>query len=391
MLKTIIFILLFGNISNFIFAQSGKSDEHSANIQNFGYQIKISTIATLGGGIHMSAGWGLWLNKFDYQPSLNFNINYMVNRNNFGCRKAQNQNSLLNVVFSPILVIRCGSDFGRAAEINTFYYGYASGVLCNFKNYAAIGTNFVTTPKGSDKNIMTARNRSQQLLYLGGRVGWTDGYFMLNLYEDYFLLTNSLFQPLADNRDRFFTGGGNVQVNLNNQLTLKYYTEAYTGVSYTDHLQYPDLVYPFERVGNKKGYRRFFSGPERMRRFAYQDPGQNSFNQGRDLIVAEYSGGLSNNFHLQEINKTHYGKISIVYGWQGFQNDMWQQNLIHNAIKIDKYTVVNQNGKKEIVRERYHRFEPRSKLQTTDPNSDGNKEKYRKGNIIGLGIGYGIQ
>ena len=370
-------------------AQPGVSDSRSQKMQAWGYFCKFSAIVSLGGGTHLSASLGVWKNTFDLQPSLNTSFNWTLGYNNFGSRMAQNQRTKGTIIFSPLLLVRCGGATSRVAEVNPFYFGYSSGVLSDYQNYVALGTSFVAAPKGLDKNIMTARNRSQQLLFVGFKIGWDSSYIMFNMYEDYFLGTNNLLQALADNRDRFFTGGGNLQLCINHYYTIKYYTETYTGNSYIDHIQYPDIVYPYDTIGSKTGFGRIFSGPRRYRRYAYQDPGQTAFNQGRDILVFEYSGKLGNQFHQQDISKYHHtGKAMVMIGRQGFRGNMWQQNLIHNFISVDKPTGL---GPKEEG-ERYHRFKPRSENLSSDADRDGNKSDYKPRKIIvGFGYNYGIQ
>lgn len=368
-------------------SQPGADMMHSDKMQGFNYMVRASAIAVIGGGTHLSASMGLWVYTYDLQPSINTSFNWMLGYNNFGGRIARNQKTMASIIFSPMVLVRCGPGQGRVAEVNPFYFGYSSGILNSYKNYAALGTSFVAAPKSLNKNIMTSRNRSQQLLYLGGRKGWKDGYIMANLIEDYFALTNNLLQALADNRDRFFTGAGNLQVNIQNLWTLKYYSETYTGCSYVDHFQYPDLVNPYDTVGNGRGIPRLFSGPSRRKRYTYQDPGQQEYNQGRDVLVVDFAGKAFGFDQQRDWWLSHTGKASLVLGLQGHPGNMWLQNWIHNAIKLDKYTYMT--GEKAV--DRYHRFESRrGHLSSGDWQGKGKKE-YRDHVIFGLGYGYGIQ
>lgn len=372
-------------------AQPGSSDLRSDQMQAAGYFWKLSAIFSLHGGTHLSTSLGIWYNHFDLQPSLNTSFNLLLGPQNFGCRQVFRQRMKGTIVFSPLLLVRCGGASARVAEVNPFYLGNSSGILNNYRSFAAIGTSFVAAPKGVGKNIITARNRSQQLIYLGGKVGWDSNYVMLNLYEDFFAFTDDYLQGLADNRDRYYTGGGNIQICVNNHWLLKYYTETYTGNSYPDHIQYPDLVYPFRYVGNDCMPWRFFSGPRRMLRHAYQDPGQVSFNQGRDIISLEYSGPINGHSQQDINNQPHSGRLMVLMGWQGYKNNMWQQNLVHNAIKVDKYTGIPASEGNPKAVERYRRFMPRSANQEFDTDLQGNKVRYKKKCVIGLGYGYGIQ
>lgn len=388
MKKLILLILLLPALAG---AQPGMSEAQSQQMQAAGYFWKISAIVSLHGGTHLSTSVGIWYNHFDLQPSLNTSANLLIGPQNFGCRQSFRQRMKGTIVFSPLLLIRCGEATGRVAEVNPFYLGNSSGILNNYRSFAAIGTSFVAAPKGVGKNIITARNRSQQLIYLGGKVGWDSSYVMLNLYEDFFAFTDDILQGLADNRDRYYTGGGNLQFRINNHWLAKYYTETYTGNSYPDHIQYPDLVYPYQFVGNNHWFTRFFSGPRRMLRHAYQDPGQVSFNQGRDVIVVEYAGPINKN-PQQDLNSNHHtGSIVGLFGWHGYKNNMWQQNLVHNAIKVDKYTGIPASEGNPMAIERYRRFMPRSTNQAFDTDLWGNKVSYKKKIIFGLGYGYGIQ
>jgi hypothetical protein len=240
-------------------------------------------------------------------------------------------------------------------EINPFYFGNSSGAYQNYKHSITLGSSFVALPKGIGRNVMTPRNRSQQLVYLQVKTGD----FQINVYEDFLVFTdNKLFGMLADNRDRFYTGGGNVQVRINKDFIAKYYTEIYTGNSYPDQDDFPDFVDVSDTTkANFFGHMYGTVGPRRPMKYAYQDPGQEMFNRGRNFFALQvnsralYSekGSLLNpqftNDNLQVMFALHRGVA-----------EMWQQNLIHSLNKVDKDLPADKNGK--VMSDRLHLFKP---------------------------------
>lgn len=370
-------------------------------LHGLGYQVKASIITTLMGGTQLSGAFGFWAAGTDLQPSLNTSVNYIVGRRGFGCRNHMHQKHLYTVVFTPMLTAGRMEGKGLLSEINPFYLGYSSAVLNPYRSSFTLGTSFVASPKSTDKNIQTARNRSQQLIYLGLKGGWADGYFELNLYEDFLGTDNSKFNFLADNRDRFYTGGGNIQLAFHRFYKLKYYTETYTGSSNVDHLQYPPLVDSKRQIGSNHWFIRLFAGPRRNLRYSYQDPGQSAFNQGRDVVGFTYTGHVAHVGDLQGKGADHsLAAVSVYMGWRGKDNNMWSQNLVHNFLKLDKNSPLSPD-----CADGYHRFKPNKDGGTRADNYGDipyymklNKQrKYNSPfwnafpNLMGAGIEYGFQ
>lgn len=297
------------------------------------YSVKVSTYYLFGGGCAVSAAFGFWHRFYTLQPAANLSLNVLSRAKHLGNRNFWSNYWQMNVVMSPMLTVNLAdSKRGMYEEINPFYLGNSGAVYSDYRSSITLGTSFMAMPKGTDKNIMTNRNRSQQLVYVQGRVGYgriTN--VIINLYEDYLPITdNGSFQWLADNRDRFYTGGGNAQVRLSERLKYKLYYEVYTGSSYTDRFDFPDLVVDEDNTGKSST----------RKHYAYQDPGQEQFNKGRTVHSLEYSvfpeplskPATGDNYAIPIRNRMN---LQLFAGRQGAK-PMWIQNRIHETIKINK-------------------------------------------------------
>lgn len=374
-----IFLLTF-----FLNSYSQKTFDNQRTYNSF-FNFKISAYVLYNGGGGISASFGSWkeiymiTKSFRVQPSFNLSVNAVFNHHNLGNRNRYLTNWQINTVLSPIFVFNLSNYkyTGIYEELNPFYFGNSSSVYCNYRNYFALGTNFVVMPRGIGRNITTFRNRTQQLIYVGIKTslskkdsirGENTPNIQLNLYEDFFGTDNGIGQALADNFDRFYTGGGNLQIRLNQKYKFKYYNEIYTGNFSRDLFDTPD-IYTSKPNDSKK------------LRYVSQEPGQKLFNLGRWISGLEYC-----------LPNTNFNSTAEFYfGRQGGHKNMGVQNLIHSWMKIDKlnqeivkkdtnflYTSCKQNKelskllnirKKDIV-ERLHYFYPST-------------EKAR--NIIGVG------
>ncbi len=297
---------------------------------------RVSATFIIHSGMTFSAALGFWQQFNNIQPSANINATWSLGQRNIGNCEAFKQKSLFNITFSPMFT------FGLLKrstyeELNPYYFGYASAVTSNFASAATIGSIFYVTPKGYGANIMTSRNRSQQLMYIQLRHDWNQGRngLIVNISEDY-LSDFFAFEPFMDRRDRYFTGGLNLQFKYDRYYRIKYYTDCYTGDSYSDRMQYPDIVYNKSRL----------SGNAQITdRYAFQDPGQRLLNQGRNLIAFEFPGQQITP-QLQDGRYAGFQtNIQIVIGLQGgttpslgkfWGNHMFLQDKIHNRISIDK-------------------------------------------------------
>lgn len=321
------------------------------------YRLTLTSFFILNGGWGLSLGAGSWVDIKGTQPALSISINAYGKGNSLGNalfygedyyqrrvprRKKGISNkdyfnpnrTLVTMVFSPLLTRRITKNSYVYDEINPFYYGSSTVIYSKYRNALTLGTSFVAMPRGTYNNIMTARNRTQQLLYFQVRV---DG-FQLNLYEDYFVFTElAPFQWLSDNRDRFYTGGGNIQVRLNPYLKIKVYSEMYTGTSYTDKQEYPDLAFPETQPSHMANRRR---ADAINRKFAYQDPGQQSFNKARNFICVDGALGayLYSKNKSDKLWKQNYWnhQVQLIIGRQNGRKNMLQQNVIHNKNSINR-------------------------------------------------------
>lgn len=339
------YVLAQSKIST-IYAQSQSQLDVSSRYftpanQQFNFRFAVSFCVTIQGGSSISIAAGSWVDNFGFQPALTSSLNFYFHGDNLGNAqyygeqdgKKRNPNRwMATIVFSPVLTRKISGETTFYDEVNPFYFGSNSIIYNNYKYGITLGTSFVTMPRGSYNSIMSARNRTQQLLFLQLKAGFAQ----LNLYEDYFAFTTmSAFQWLCDNRDRYFTGGGNLQFRIGNFYKIKIYSEMYTGNSYVDKQEYPDNAYPDDIPHQMR--------PKKVkkinRKYAYQDPGQQSFNKARNFICFEANMGALLSFSKGE-NTWNYpdynGYLQVVGGRIGGTQNMLQQNFIHNMISIDR-------------------------------------------------------
>ena len=318
------------------------------------FRISVSTFFILNGGWGFSIGAGSWVDIKGIQPSLAVNLVVYAKGNSLGnalfygdeanTKRGDSPSdleffnpnrTLATIMFSPMLTRRLGKAKYTFEEINPFYFGGSSVIFSPYRNAITIGTTFITMPKGTYNNIMTARNRSQQLLYIQYRA---DG-FQINVYEDYLLFTDQAWsQWLCDNRDRYYTGGANVQVRLSPFARLKFYSEMYTGSSYVDKQDYPDLAFPNSQPAHMLSRKK---ADAINRKYAYQQPGQKAFNRARNFLCFEYAlqakmyqNHIASDFFNYSSIYNH--NVQLIYGKQNGQKSMFQQNFIHNLNSIDR-------------------------------------------------------
>ncbi len=313
MKKLFTFLVIFtyqlkGQNRNFAIAEAANN--------NFGYNIKFSCNFLINGGYNFGAGIGTWKKFNTFQPSTNISLNFVQGRNNLGNRnrKGKGSNRQTNLIISPMLTIGANKR-GYPEFINPFYLGNTGAVISDYCSSFTIGTNFITLPRGERENSFTSRNRTQQLIFLQAKAGLDSSRnITLNFYEDFVIFTNwFVFKGLADNYDRFYTGGGNVQVRLNNKTRFSIYSEIYTGTFNKDLFDYPDLYNPNHTIGCGEKLRGI--------RTVAQEAGQKLFNSGRTLFGLEHS-----------VN--NYQTITSFLGRQDGPNQMKPQNWFHDATKI---------------------------------------------------------
>lgn len=319
---------------------------YGGNGSNVSPKVQFTAYALLHGGYGFSIAPGFAYKTNWWQFSFNSSFNLSLGTNNIGNSGPSPKSALVHkknyalftVIYSPIITAKFKSskNYSIYEEINPMYFGNASAISNNFYNAFSLGTNFVTMPKGKKSNIMTPRNRSQQLLYFQIK----SGSVLINVIEDFLLLTDCFpLQSLADNRDRYYTGAGNLQVRFHNYYKINYYTETYTGTSYPDYQDYPDIGSPNWRPYLRRKKRTYWK-----EKFAYQDPGQKEFNNSRNLFVLDIPILVnSSNSPLNGLSK-----LQVYYGWAGGFVNGFQQHFIHNVCKIDRNTtLINSNGRKD--------------------------------------------
>lgn len=333
---------------------------------------KVSSYFLIHGGYSLSGSFAYWKTFKYVQPAANVSVNLLIGRNHLGNRDRYKSNWQINTVISPILTFKMPSYAanrrGIYEEINPFYLGNSSSIYNNYHSSFSLGTSFVTMPKGKGKNIGTSRNRSQQLIFVNLRIGAKKDSirnFSLNLYEDFLGTDNFFGQAFADNWDRYYTGGGNLQYRINSFYKVKVFSEIYTGTATRDQFDNPDIVSYKDKegkdatFGNNRGFVKFFWGPVRDARYAAQESGQKMLNSGRFLAALEYTPNALNNAFPKI-------KYDFYAGTQGGNLGMWIQNMIHSAVKIDKVLDKSKSAdelhfkKREL--DRYHRFMPNMKV-----------------------------
>ena len=324
--------------------------------QSKGYfNVKVSGYFLFNGGGGISAAIGTWIAFKHLQPSFNMSVNTVFSQYNLGNRNHFLTRWQLNTVLSPMITVGGGRG-ALPQEIASFYFGSLAAVYADYQHSLTVGSNFVVMPRGIGRNLITFRNRTQQLVYIGLRSGGKDWDINLNVFDDYLVFTDSgIFQGLADNFDRFYTGGGSLQVRFQN-FRAKLHSEIYTGNFQRDIFDYPDLYLPYSSDTDSVGVNRIGSKKNRRHpRYVAQEPGQKLFNKGRTFIALEFDPFTSKNGN----NMTVQG----YFGFQGGDDNMKMQDWIHGTDSINKINVKLSANPDSLqndasIRERLHRFYP---------------------------------
>lgn len=313
---------------------------------------QVTTYVTYNGGFGVSLGRGMWIEREHYQPSFNLSVNGVFSKHNIANKNRAGSRFQFNAVITPLIIFgKCRN--GYYETLNTFYFGNANAVISNFTNHFAIGSNFVVSPKTNKgltdnplniqklntPNIYSNKNRAQQLIYLGVRVGgkakeggsWS---FNFNLYEDHMIIP-LLFSGFADHFDRFYTGGGNLGFNFylpglkSGPLKFVLYDDVYTGTFEREMFDSPDIY--------DLGEENFASNntiKRRTGRFVAQEPGQKLFNVGRFFGFVEVPLANRTNGKLPLIRQP--GQLRLMFGMEGGRAGMLAQDMIHDISTIDK-------------------------------------------------------
>lgn len=283
--------------------------------------VKFSIFSSPLKGTSVGFSYGLWREGPLLQYSLNTGFmwrlgkGFLGNYRNGAQPKDSRTRGQLVFMVSPILTTRLSNQNYVYQEIEPFYYGTPNAIFSRYKHSLSVGSTFTISPRGTYRNVTTIRNRAQQVFMIGLNVGQ----FNFTLYDDFFpVLTDKL--QLGDNWDRFFTGGGFIRFRFNDQFTAHLYSEVYTGINRANLFLYPDLI----------GYRK--KGRSWVRKnYAYQDPGQEYFNNAWFLFRLSYSSP-----QRQEVQSGFYVPDMDLLVGTSRPWTMFSQNWIHNMFKADK-------------------------------------------------------
>ncbi|TAE31839.1 MAG: hypothetical protein EAZ91_06925 [Cytophagales bacterium] len=338
----------------------GQLNFPDADRQQTHLNVRVGGYLLIGGGYGLSSSVGFWTVYRHLQPSFNLSLNFVGGPRNIGNRFRYRTQSQFNLIMTPALTYG-GGRYGLPQEINSFYFGNLSSVYSNYRRSITVGTNFIVMPRGLGRNVGTYRNRTQQTMYIGLRAGGSDWDINLNVYDDFLFTDTGATQGFADNFDRFYTGGGNLQIRTR-FWSIKQYADIYTGNFSRDLFDSPDLYSPYDSLASTKPDK-FRGGPKRRRhpRYVAQDPGQKLFNSGRNFSVFEFTPGLFNHSYQKSTNPS----FQAFFGWQGGPSQMKAQDWIHasSLSTIDKIgprfrpDSLHSSGNRK-AKERLHYFSP---------------------------------
>lgn len=356
---TIAFFLILTSITTSLFAQKNE-------VANF-YNTNLSIFLRSDYSVSVSWSAAIWYEQKHFQPAINYSANLILGRKMLGNKNRAGSRFQITQILSPVFIggLRRNSMY---LPISTLYKDNSYSVLSNFNNHFAVGSNFILTPKSTKsilnptkitrQNVYTNKNRAQQLLYLGVRLGWVSkeksnrrerkdslvvrnyNSFFLDFPEDNMILPE-IFHSFADHFDRFYTGGlalsyskfklkmyQNGFSSFEKKFSTRLATEVYTGTFKRDLFDYPDI---YDIKAN-----RFRSNDEKQRRIARyvaQEPGQRLYNQGQtylDIDIPIWRGLSVHNFKFN---------LAYVNGKTGLLVQDWN----HNSSKINK---INPTAKK---------------------------------------------
>ena len=271
-------------------------------------------------GSTIGIGYGIWKENPALQYSLNTCLQWRVGKSFLGnFRDAANPHdgrsrSQLVFMFSPMLTAHFGNSYYVYQELEPFYLGSANAVFSRYKYSATIGTTFTASPRGTDKNTATVRNRTQQVAMLSFNLK------NLNItgYDDYMSVLTSWLQ-LGDNWDRYFTGGLFVRYRFNDQYTFHLYSEVYTGINRANPFTNPDVM--SYKIRKKQW---------KLKNYANQDPGQEYFNSAWLVAKLTYAGiqPISNKAGIYKPGYEFY--LGSNAPWT-----MFSQTSVHSMIRYD--------------------------------------------------------
>jgi hypothetical protein len=325
---------------------------------------KLTVISGIRCGTSVGLTHGMWKEGNVLQYALNTGFMWRIGKSNLGNYlngsnpKDSRTKSQLFFMFSPLLISRISNKNHAYQEVEPFYFGTPSAVFTKFRHALTLGTTFTISPRGY-RNVATIRNRAQQVFVFGINLK----NFNFTIYDDYFpFFTNNL--QLGDNWDRFFTGGGFIRYRFSKELTLRLYSEVYTGINRSNPFLYPDVI-----SYRMKG-RRWV-----QKNMAYQDPNQEFFNNSWFIAKISYS-------RSEEINTPMRINIPNIDFFAGTSAawTMFSQNWVHNMFKADKENDL-----------RLHYFLHRTNVPGNLKSGGNNWLNYvLNGTILGGGASYNI-
>lgn len=273
-------------------------------------------------GVSLALSYGMWKENPALQYSLNTGLQWRFGRKflgNFRDDASPHDNRSRNqmiFMFSPMLTANLGSKDYVYQELQPFNFGSANAVFSKYKYSATLGTTITVSPRGTYKNIATARNRSQQVSMLSFNLK----NFNITGYDDYLSIFSSRLQ-LGDNWDRFFTSSISLRYRFNDQYTAHIYSDVYTGINRANAFLNPDII-SYKILGKNKWKRK---------NYANQDPGQEYFNSAWLLGRLTYTGTrpVGNNAGA-------YQPGFDVYFGSDEPWTMFSQRIVHSMIHYDK-------------------------------------------------------
>ena len=308
---------------------------------------KVSFYTLFGGGTGLGVSIGMWKgfktsqNVEVVQTALNISNLFAFGKNHLGNNGRKGTRFQWNLILSPIITTSFHWKSTKNAiyeELNSLYLNNATSIYSNYRSSFAFGTSFITIPKGFGRNYITSRNRSQQLAFFQLKAGFGEKTSVqLNLIEDVGP------QFLADKWDRFFTGGGSIQVRYN-YLKAKVFSEVYTGTTQRDMVDFPDLAIPIDSLERSKK-KRLRDKLKQEHIYALQESGQKTYNNGRTVYALEVDDIIFRGSRSPFINRYSH---NFYYYTQGGP-DMWSQNVIHRLSNGDVQKVIARNPNDKTI------------------------------------------
>jgi hypothetical protein len=250
--------------------------------RNIGFGGGINFKWDFGRGFSLSAGVGAsWTVPAWQTHSLNIAVN--VYNTGVGTRSGvygkPDDQTYIDFIISPAITVG-NPTVKNPAILNTFNNNTASGVMNYRKNSFTFGTNFVKNSIG----------RNQQVGYIG---------FKLNKFD--FSFYNDFIPLLGDTEDRWWTGGGSLNLG-----PLFVGTDVFTEIRDKDSYKFNPEKNKYEWKSDPAG--NLANGHHGT---YYQNSNAREFNNGQTIISLR--------------NKN----ASMGFVMTGSKH-MWSQNLIHN-------------------------------------------------------------